>query len=42
MDEYVEMIINDLPTKISKSDTALATDGNDIFEKGNSKSLGKK
>ena len=42
MDEYVEMIISDLPMKISKSDTYLATDGNDIFEKGNSKSLGKK
>ena len=42
MDEYVEGIINDFPMKTSKSHTALTPAGNNIFEKGNSKRMGKK
>ena len=41
IDNYVENMINELPTKISNSDTAWAPDGNNIFEKGNIKRLGK-
>ena len=41
-DEYVERNINDPPMKISKSDTALTSPGNNIFEKGNRNILGKK
>ena len=39
MDNYVERMINELPIKISKSDTALTPYGNNIFEKGNRKSM---
>ena len=39
--DYVEMIINNFPMKISNSDTDLTPYGNNIFEKGNIKSLGK-
>ena len=42
MDDYVERMINYLPMKLSKSDTDLTPAGNNIFEKGNSKNLGKK
>ena len=42
MDNYVENMMNKLPTNISKSDTAWGQAGNDIFEKGNIKRLGKK
>ena len=42
MDDYVESIINEFPMKISKSYTALTPSGNNIFEKGNSKRLGRK
>ena len=41
-DEYVERIINDSPVKIINSVTDLTPYGNNIFEKGNSKILGKK
>ena len=37
-DDYVERMINYLPTKLSKSDTDLTPAGNNIFEKGNKKS----
>ena len=33
MDDYVEIINNDFPMKISKSDTDLTPSGNNIFEK---------
>ena len=42
MDKYVESMLNESPMKISKSDLALSTVGNNIFEKGNRKSLGEK
>ena len=41
MNNYVERIINEYPIKISKSDTDLTTAGNNIFEKGNIKSMDK-
>ena len=40
--KYVERMINELPTKISKGDTDLSPSGNDIFEKDNIKRLVKK
>ena len=42
MEDYVERIINELPIKISNSDMVLTPSGSNIFEKGNSKSMGKK
>ena len=42
MDDYVERMINEFSIKISKMNTALTPDGNNIFEKGNIKRLGKK
>ena len=42
MDDYVEIINNDFPMKISKSDTDLTPYRNNIFEKGNRKRMGKK
>ena len=42
MDNYVKRVINELTMKISKSDTYLTPAGNNIFEKGKSKILGKK
>ena len=42
MGDYIEIIINELPIRISRSDLSLTPDGNKKFEKGNSKSLGKK
>ena len=42
MDDYVERMINEFSIKISKINTALTPDGNNIFEKGNIKRLGKK
>ena len=42
MDDYVERMINDFPMKISKSCMALSTAENNIFEKGNRRSMGKK
>ena len=42
MDDYVERVINQFPMKISKSDTDLTPDGNNTFEKGNSKRPSKK
>ena len=33
MDNYVESMTNELEMKISKSDTALTPDANNIFEK---------
>ena len=42
MDDYVEWMINELPIELGKSDMALTPAGNNIFEKGNMKSLGKK
>ena len=41
MDGYVERIINESPTKIIKSDTALNPAVNNIYGKGNSKKLKK-
>ena len=41
MNDYVEVMINKLPMKIIKSDTALTPAENNIFEKGNIKGLGK-
>ena len=41
MDDYVERVINELPMKIIKSDMNLTPDGNNIFEKGNRKIMGK-
>ena len=41
MDDYVERIINDFWMKISKIGTDVTPDGNNIFEKGNSKIIGK-
>ena len=35
MDDYVEIMINEFPMKISNSDTDLTTHRNNIFEKGN-------
>ena len=40
--DYVENMINELLMEISKSDTDLTPEGNNIFGKGNIKSLGKK
>ena len=42
MDNYVEMIINEFPIKVSNNDMSLTPDGNNIFEKGYKKRLGKK
>ena len=42
MDNYVEIIIDWFPRKISKIGEALTQAGNNIFFKGNSKRLGKK
>ena len=42
MYNYVERINNDLPMKISKSDTDSTPDRNNLFEKGNIKRMGKK
>ena len=42
MNYYVERMINDLPTKISNSDTALNPYGKNLFEKGNRRRLSKK
>ena len=42
MENYVERMINNFPMKISRSDTYLTPDGNNIFEKCNRKSLVKK
>ena len=42
MEDYVERIINELPIKISNSYAALTPSGINLFEKGNSKSMGKK
>ena len=42
IDNYVERIINEFPTKISKCDAALTPVGNNIFEKVKIKRLGKK
>ena len=42
MENYVERVITEFPMKISKSDTYLNLDGNNLFEKGNRKSMGKK
>ena len=39
---YVEIIINEFPMKISNSDTYLTPDGNNIFGKGNRIIIGKK
>ena len=39
--KYVEIIINEFLIKISKSGMALTLAGNNIFEKGNSRRLGK-
>ena len=41
-DDYVERIINDFQMKIINSVKYLTPYGNNIFEKGNSKRLGKK
>ena len=35
MDNYFERMNNDLPMKISRSDTALTPAGDNIFERGN-------
>ena len=40
--DHVERVINDFPVKISNSVKYLSPYGNNIFEKGNSKRLGKK
>ena len=37
MEDYVERMINELPMKISKSDTALTPSGNKFFGKVTSK-----
>ena len=42
MDNYIERMINDLPIKISNIDMDLLIHGNNIFETGNIKILGKK
>ena len=42
MDDYVERTVNDLPIKIRKSNTALTPARNNLFEKFNRKTLGKK
>ena len=42
MKNYVERMIHEFPMKISSSDTDLTPDGNNIFDKCNRKSLGKK
>ena len=42
MYNYVERINNELPMKISKSDTDSTPDRNNLFEKGNIKIMGKK
>ena len=42
IDKFVERISITYQMKISKSDTTLIPDGNNIFEKVNSKRLGKK
>ena len=42
MDNYVERIINELPIKLSKSGMDVTLDGNNCFEKGERKRLGKK
>ena len=42
MYDYVEIMNNEFPMKTSKSDTYLTPAGNNPFEKGNRKSLGKK
>ena len=42
MDDYVERIINALPMKIGKISNYLTPDENNIFEKGNSQSMGLK
>ena len=39
---YFEMMINEVLMKISKCNTALTPAGNNIFEKDNTKRLGKK
>ena len=39
--DYVENMINEFTTKLSRSDTALTTAGNNIFENVNRKSLDK-
>ena len=41
MYDYIERMVNGYPTKIFKSDTALTSSGNKLFEKGNRKILGK-
>ena len=41
MEDYFERMINGFPMKISKSDTDSTPDGNNLFEKGNIKRLGK-
>ena len=42
MNNYVENVIDDFPVKISNSDTDLTPSGSNLFEKGNSKRMGKK
>ena len=42
MNNYVEMMIIELPMKRSISDTDLTSDGNNISEKDNRKIMGKK
>ena len=41
MDDYVERIINEFLMRISNSNAALTPSGNNLYEKGNIKRLGK-
>ena len=41
MDDYFERMINGFPMKTSNIETELTTAGNNLFEKGNSKRMGK-
>ena len=42
MNGYDERIINEFPMEISRSDMASTPDGNNIFDKGKRKIIGKK
>ena len=41
MDDYVQKIIHNLPQKMGSTDMAITPDGDNLFENGSCKPLGK-
>ena len=41
MDDYVENMIHNFPQKLKRTDMAIMIDGNNTFDNGNGKPLGK-